>query len=443
MMPSLPRAAVFVFVLVLVVLVCAPARADDTTLLPHPDDTRWWLSAQVNVIAQAHPTFHSAYAGTNSLPAPSEAAVSFVGTVFTGYRVTDTTELLLDFESAGGGGIGDALGVAGFTNLDVVRNPTLGSAPYIARAEVRQIIPLGDEVRPADRGPLALAPRLPARRIELRAGKMSTVDVFDTSGPASDSHLQFMNWTVDNNGAYDYAADTRGYTLGFVAELDDPLYAVRLGVLLMPTEANGIDYDFDLAHARGQNLEVELRPVSGLTLRLLGFLNDAKMGSYDEAIAAFRAGEDAVPDITRHRARGRAKVGAGLNVEAEVGAGVRVFGRLGWNDGQNESFAYTEVDDTVELGADWRKGIVQAGVAGVSNGLSGPHREYLRLGGNGFLLGDGALSYGREWIAEAYLRAMAFRGVSPAVDVQLVGNPGYNEARGPVAVFSMRLHVDL
>src|SRR5215470_8310714 len=425
-------------------LLAVPALADEpTTLVDHPDDTRWWLSGQVNVIAQAHPSFRSPYSGENSLQAPAEGAVSFVATIFGGYRVTDTTELFLDLESAGGGGISEALGLGGFTNLDVVRNPFLGWAPYIARAFVRQIIPLGDETAPANRGPLALAPRLPVRRLEIRAGKMSTVDVFDQNGPGSDSHLQFMNWAVDNNGAYDYAADTRGYTLGLVVEYDDAAFAVRLGLLLMPTEANGIDYDFDLAHARGQNLEVEVRPSDKLTLRFLGYLNDAKMGSYDEAIEAFRSGADPVPDITKHRAPGRTKAGVGVNFEDDVGGGFRLFGRAGWNDGQNESFAYTEVDDTLELGSDWRGGIHQVALVGVSNGLSGPHREYLRLGGKGFLLGDGTLSYGREWILETYWRALVWRGVSPSVDLQLVANPGYNEDRGPVAVFALRLHVEI
>ncbi len=420
------------------------ALADEAaTLLDHPEGTRWWLSGQVNLVLQGHPDFPSPYAGPNSLSAPADAALSFVGTVYGGLRATDTTELWLDLESAGGGGIGQALGLAGFTNLDVVRNPALGAAPYVARAFVRQIVPLGDETVDAERGPHALAPKLPARRLEFRAGKLSTVDVFDASGPGSDSHLQFLNWTVDNDGAYDYAADTRGYTLGAIAEYDAPAFAVRLGLLLMPTVANGIDYDFDLAHARSQNLEVEVRPAGGLVVRVLGWLNDARMGSYDEAIAAFRAGVDAVPDITKHRARGRTKAGVGLGAEGEVGGGVRLFGRAGWNDGQTESFAYTEVDDTALLGGDWRAGRHQVGLALVSNGLSGVHREYLELGGAGFLLGDGALRYGREWIAESYWRVLVWRGVSPALDVQLIANPGYNADRGPVAVFAARLHVDI
>ena len=267
----------------------------------------------------------------------------------------------------------------------------------------------------------------------------------------TDSHLQFMNWTVDNNGAYDYAADTRGYTLGVVVEYHDADWALRFGELLMPTVANGIDYDFDIAHARGENLELELRPVLGGRrgiVRLLGYLNHANMGSYAEAIDAFRSGRDPTPDITTHRAEGRIKYGFGLNVEQELSTTLRVFARVGWNDGANESFAYTEVDNTFEVGLDWRGAAWsrpddKIGLAVVTNGLSTDHQTYLALGGTGFLLGDGKLYYGRETIVEAYYTAHAWRGLFPAVDVQVIDNPGYNRDRGPVVVGSLRLHVEL
>jgi len=40
-------------------------------------------------------------------------------------------------------------------------------------------------------------------------------DFFDMNDVGTDSHSQFLNWTVDNNGAYEYAADTRGYRVAF------------------------------------------------------------------------------------------------------------------------------------------------------------------------------------------------------------------------------------
>src|SRR5262249_14698054 len=123
------------------------------------------------------------------------------------------------------------------------------------------------------------------------------------------------------------------------------------------------------------------------------------------------------------------------------------FGRAGWNSGDTESFAYTEVNDTLSIGADitgsrWRRGLDRAGVAVVSNGLSAGHREYLRAGGLGFLLGDGTLAYGRGAILETYYTAHAWRGVFGTVGGQFIDHPGYNRDRGPVAVFAARMHVD-
>ena len=427
-----------------------PAIADDgeTYLLPHPD-AKWWLSGQLNVIGQAQPGFHAPYSGDNSFRPDDHTALSFVATIYAGYAITSTTAFIIAPESAGGTGLSDAFGLAGFTNLDVVRDPSLGAAPYIGRLVVDQIIPLS-EGGDTSRDPLHIL-RRPPRRIEIRAGKLGTVDVFDQSSVGTDSHLQFMNWTVDNNGAYDYAADTRGYTLGVTVEYFAPLWAVRFGEMLMPTVANGIDYDFDLANARGEQLELELHDcIAGYPgiVRILGYLNHANMGSYAEAIAAFRTGIDDVPDVTKYRVPGRTKHGGGISVEHEMPGATRGFMRLGWNDGNNESFAYTEVDNTILIGGDvqgdlWRRPSDKLGLAFVTNGLSDLHRTYLALGGKGFLLGDGRLNYGREDIIESYYTARVYRGVYPAADIQFIAHPGYNRDRGPVVVGSLRLHLEL
>jgi high affinity Mn2+ porin len=421
------------------------AHADDQYLIDHPD-ARWWISAQVNLILQAQPGFHSPYAGDNSFQTSDHAQISDVATVFAGYELTSTTTFIITGETAGGGGLSTALGLAGFTNLDVVRNPSLGAAPYIGTAIIDQIIPLDDDAQPNERNPLRIFRRVPAHRIEVRAGKMSTVYYFDNNSVGTDSHLQFMNWTIDNNGAYDYAADTRGYTLGAEVEYAAPLWAVRYGAMLMPKVANGIDYDFDIANARGEQLEVEAHEcIAGHAgiVRVLGFWNHARMGNYDDAIATVRQGIVDTPDVTLTREKNRLKYGFGLNAEQEITASVHAFARIGWNEGENESFAYTEVDNTVLAGFDWSYGAGKLGVAAVSNGISESHREYLQLGGKGFLLGDGTLHYGRETILEAYYTQRVYRGVFPALGLQLIENPGYNTDRGPVAVGSLRLHVEI
>src|SRR4029077_18010773 len=213
---------------------------------PADSGRTWWLSGQFNGIYQWHPSFRAAYTGTNSLRPVREASTSRLVTVYAGLRLGAHTELLLDLESAGGGGISKALGFAGFTNLDVVRNPTLGSAPYVARGLIRYTVALGVQSERGARGPLTLLPILPVRRLSIAVGKLSMADFFDLNTAGSDSHLQFMNWTADNNGAYDYAADTRGYTIGAVAEYRDRDWAVRWGEAVMPTVANGSDYDWRL-----------------------------------------------------------------------------------------------------------------------------------------------------------------------------------------------------
>ena len=137
----------------------------------------------------------------------------------------------------------------------------------------------------------------------------------------------------------------------------------------------------------------------------------------------------------------------GLNFEQELTGRARLFGRAGWNDGRNESFAYTEVDNTFQIGGDyrgdrWRRPLDKVGAAFVSNGISPTHRTYLALGGLGFLLGDGALNYGHEKIIETYYTAHVRGGISLAVDYQHIVNPGYNRDRGPVGVWSIRIHFE-
>jgi carbohydrate-selective porin OprB len=171
------------------------------------------------------------------------------------------------------------------------------------------------------------------------------------------------------------------------------------------------------------------------------------MGSYRQAIDNFLAGVTPVPDITAHPLQTTIKYGFGANFEQPFNDWIGLFGRWGWNEGRHESYAYTEVDQTVELGvgasgARWGRQFDRAGLAFVSNGISRDHQQYLALGGLGFLLGDGRLNYGRENIVETYYTLHAWRGVYPSFGFQYVANPGYNRDRGPVLVPSLRLHLE-
>jgi high affinity Mn2+ porin len=413
---------------------------------------RVWISGQANFIFQAHNPFHSPYAGTNSFQSRVETtALSRVLTLYTGVKLTRWTEFIFDAEEAGGKGLSNALGIAAFPNLDVVRNPSLSQGVYAARYFIHYTVPLTADRVEEEPNPFYLQESIPRQRIEFTMGKMSMVDFFDLNAVGSDSHLQFTNWAIDNNGAYDYAANTRGYTVAAMLSYAGPKFEARYAEALMPTVANGIDLEADLRTARADNLELEWKPqwFQGLDthIRPLAYLNHANMGDYGQAIAAYQQGITKVPDITLYRHQGSLKQGFGLNVEQALPANFRAYFRAGWNEGHKESFAYTEMNSTLSFGFElpgdaWGRKEDQIGSAFETGGISTKHREYLALGGLGFILGDGHLSYGREEVSETYYNAHLVSGLYMAVQLSFINNPGYNRARGPVVVPGVRAHVD-
>src|ERR1700687_1631973 len=424
------------------------------TVFVHSKTSPFWISGQGNSIFQWHPRFSAQYGGPNSFEHASEQAASVVLTLYTGLQLTRTTEALVDVESAGGSGLSQTLGIAGFPNADATRSPSLDETPYFARAEVHQIIPLGNDASRVERTPLSLLTKLPSRRIDIYLGKFSLVDFFDTNSVASDSHMQFMNWTVVNTGAYDYAADTRGYTWGAVIDLVDGWWTFRFGEALLSKRANGLTLQKNLQNAHSENFEFEFRPslLSGrnTTVSLLAFTNYANMGDYHRAIDLFLEGKTPTPQITAHPRQTTLKYGFAINAAQEFTADLRGFVRAGWNEGQHESWNYTEVDQTLAFGGDlrgvlWHRPLDKFGVAFVGNGISRNHRKYLALGGLGFVLGDGRLTYGPEKIMETYYNFAIplHSGIFAALDFQYIDDPGYNRARGPVLIPGARLHVEL
>ncbi len=441
----------------------SPESASDQgapSMFNHSDTTRYLIGGQANIIFQAHAPFHSPYAGTNSFLSRGEYKTSLIGTIYTGLELNPNsrfaTDAIFDVEAAGGRGLSEALGIAGFTNLDVVRNPSLGSTPYLARYEIHQVIGLSDRLVASSRNAFSLQPSLPDVRLEFWVGRMSLPDLIDLNSVGTDSHLQFMNWSIDNTGSWDYAANTRGYTDAVVSEFTIHDFTARYALAAMPTVANGIDLQYDFSKASGQNIELEFRGGPGThfnqpgrkgAVRILGFVNHADMGDYRQQNQIFLKGGTATPDITAHPQQTTVKYGAGANFEQEISNNGRVWGQFGWNEGQHESFAYTEIDQTIAFGGDYgmrRFGREndKIGLTYVTNAIKRDHQWYLAHGGVGFLLGDGRLNYGREDIVEAYYNYHAWKGVYYALDEQFIAHPGYNQDRGPVMVESVRMHVD-
>jgi hypothetical protein len=450
------RIAVLCLITVFSAVASATADFDyssgDDTWFSHSLTSPVWLSGQGNFIFQMNPHFHNPYSGPNSFGPSTQQAFSAVETFYTGLRLNSTTEGVLDVESAAGTGLGGATGLGGLTNIDAVRS--LEGTPYLARLWYREVIPLSSDTVEAPRDPLSQLTTLPLRRLDIHVGEFALVDFFDVNDVTGNSHQQFLNWTVVNNGAYDYAADFRGYTWGAVLEYDDRNWAFRFGEVLLPKRANGLHLQKNLQDAHSENYELELRPPllrdHATVVRLLAYTNFSNMGDYDQAISRYQAGLTPTPEIDDHSQLVSLKYGFGLNAQQEITTNLSGFLRVGWNEGQHETWSYTECDQTLAFGAHlrgtpWRRPRDMLGIAFVANALSANHRRYLALGGLGFDLGDGALSYGREMLMETFYNfpIPLHSGLYGALDFQYIDNPGYNRVRGPVLVPGVRVHVEL
>ena len=425
--------------------------AAPTTMFPHFGQGPIWLSGQMNFILQANPPFPAQYSGPNSFRPGYNKALGRVITLFSGFQLSHSTEVLVDGEEAEGLGISSALGLGGFTNLDAVKDPSLPGTPYLARVMVDQVIALSHNRSESARGPLSMFGELPNRRLEIRAGKFAITDFFDTNAVGSDTHLQFMNWAIDQNGAYDFTADPRGYTWGVLTEYQSPAWGARFAEALMPGPQLGGPLVWNLHQANTSNGEFEIHrgPVlkSGI-IRLLAWVNHGNMGVYQTAIDQYLAGKRAKPDLSAHPLQVTAKYGFGVNFEQGLTPNITAYGRFGWNNGETETWSFAEIDQTISggvgfLGALWKRSNDRCGIAFASNGISNVHAKYLALGGLGSELGDGGLSYSRENLMESYYTLHLWRGLYVGPGVQYFVNPGYNQARGPVFVGSFRLHVEL
>jgi high affinity Mn2+ porin len=413
-------------------------------------DTRPWLprllGAQFTLIGQYLAPFAAPYSGPNSLTPNGDHEATHTYGVYFGSRLPAHFEAYLDLEMARGAAVGRAVGLAGITNGDVIRQGSvdLGQGPYIARAFLRYLIPLSPETDTASRAMDQLPVPEPTTRLELKVGKLAATDDFDQNRYANSTRLQFCDWGLFNNSAWDYAADTRGYSYGVLVGWVHPRWTLKLGSYLMPTFANGNTLDWDIRRAHGDNLELTLAPGGAApVIRLLAYENHARMGNYAEALARGRP-----PNIVADDQPGRRKYGFGLNVEqpladsGETGA----FLRAGWNDGRTEDFAFTEVDRHVSAGLQvsgtrWRRAEDRLALAVVAHGISVDHQAYLAAGGTGFLLGDGRLTYGQERILEGYYWWQVRRHAALSVGGQVIEHPGYNRDRGPAFVGTLRFNL--
>jgi high affinity Mn2+ porin len=409
-------------------------------------DSNLSIHFQVTSIGQHHGPFDSPYEGPNSLPPHDENRVSLTATVFLVYRVNSWTEIVVNPEVAGGKGFGEVTGIAGFTNGEIPRVAEATPKLYPARAYVRTTWALGSETEFVQDGPNQLAGHVPVRRFIWINGKFAITDFFDNNTYSHDPRHQFMNWSLMSNGAWDYPADTRGYTIGSLQELDLRNWSLRAACVMEPTEANGPVFDTRIAKNRGLAVEWERRyqPLGRQgALRVLGFLNRERAGTFRQAILP-----DGSTDIAATRRPGAKKYGFGLNLEQAITRDLGAFARYGWSDGKTEAWAFTQIDRSSSAGLLmqgrlWKRPADAIGVAHVTNYLSGDDRVFLNDGGLGFIIGDGRLNYRPESITEAYYAWQATKQWTFTLDFQHVVNPAYNRDRGPVSVATLRVHWEL
>jgi high affinity Mn2+ porin len=416
------------------------------------------LGAQYTYILQHQDGLRSPYAGPLSLNPDGDTQPTHTVGLYAGWAPVTWAQAYLDVEKFMGAGVSNATGIAGLTNGDVVREgaSNLKKQFYIARSYLRFMLPLGNAVAPLARAQDQIPGTEASTRLELKVGRMALPDDFDQNSYAGSPRTQFLNWSLWANTAWDYAANTRGYTDGFVIGYVSPSWSLKYGAYLMPVLANQQTLESSFRRARGQNLQLTLSPwSSGTVVRLLTYLNTARMGNYAEALA-IAAASGSTPNIVADDREGRHKYGFGVNAEqplADEGA-TGVFLRWGWNDGHTESFAFTEVEQVETLGGQlsgshWHRPDDRLGLALMSEALSATHRAYLAAGGVGFLLGDGRLTYGPEQILEGYYRLQYVwpQQAGPVrwqvgPDFQYIRNPGYNRDRGPARFWALRLHLE-
>jgi len=410
---------------------------------------RWNLYYQATSIGQYHPGFTSPYSGPFSLAGHPEAEASLTSTVFFGWQVFRNTQLYFNPEVAGGRGFSGTNGVANFPNGEIPRADTATPKAYLARLYVTQDFGFGAEREEFDSDANQLAHSRPMNRYSITVGRFSAEDFFDNNRYSHDPRSQFMGWAVMYNGAWDYAADTRGYTWGWVHEFHTKNWSFRYASAAEPTVANGGRFDRRLFRDRGDMFEGEFRYKLGAhdgAVRLLNYENHADAGTYADAILLAKQ-KGTTPDVTATRRVGTLKYGFGVSADQELAKDVGVFGRLGWNDGKTESFAFTAIDRLATLGvsvggARWKRPNDTVATEVTVNGISAVHAQYLATGGSDFLIGDGKLRYGPESIWESYYSARLLPWLFAAVDAQHIANPAYNRDRGPVWVGTLRLHVE-
>lgn len=427
-----------------------PAEMTTSQVSQSTDDVApesWALHGQITNVTQRHPRFTSPYSGTNSLIANGRTEETTDITLYAGVRLWRGAEFWINPEIDQGFGLSNTVGMAGFPSGEAYK---IGAnVPYlrIPRAFLRQVIALPGASTKTESVPNQLAGGKADNNVTLTIGKFSVTDIFDTNTYAHDPRGDFLNWSIIDAGAFDYAADAWGFTYGAAAEWTQDAWTVRGGVFQLSKVPNGkiVNVDFS-QYMLVTELEqrYQMRGHAG-KVKLLAFVNRGRMGTYRDAVQLAQQTGD-TPDTGLVR-RFASRPGVSINVEQELAPDLGVFVRGSLNNGTKEAYEFTEINRSISGGMSlkgdrWGRRDDTFGVAGVVNALSGEAREYFANGGIGILIGDGRQTYAAEKILETYYSLRINSHVTLAASYQHVNNPAYNRDRGPVSIFGFRAHAE-
>lgn|ERR1700722_12864397 len=436
---TMPMIAALAIALCAALTLAPAARAQES----QPVIEDWSLHAQSTAIYQGDFGFHSPYQGPNSLSGNQQWRETISVTGFLGRRLPwDGGALYFDPEFNQGFGVSRSLGIASFPNGEAVKAGFDTPKPNVARLFLRQTFGQGGGQEYLKPDQNQLGENVDIDRFTVTAGKFSASDIFDDNAYAHDPRTQFLNLSFIDALAWDYPADSKGYTDGAAFELIREAWAFRWGLFLEPKIANERDLDPRFWIHLGSVAQLDERYTlfgRGGVMRELVFLNRADMGNLEQAAAN---GGNIV--ATR---RDRYKAGFALNLEQGLTDDLGFFSRASWNDGRSEPWAFTDIDRGVSLGlslqgTSWGRAGDTVGLAAAINGVSKAHANYLAAGGTGIFIGDGRLDYAPEGVIETYYAIALAESATLTFDYQFVVNPAFNQDRGPVSLFGARLHVE-
>ena len=407
----------------------------------------WAVHGQSTITWLLQPAFRSPYQGAHSLSPDANGRETIDATLYAGVRPWPGAEIWINPEVDQGFGLSDTFGVAGYPSGEAFK---VGKAePYflVQRGFLRQTINFGGETEKLAPDLNQLAGTQTANRLVFTVGKFSIVDIFDTNTYAHDPRNDFLNWSIIDMGAFDYAANSWGYTYGGTVEWYQDWWTVRAGVFDLSLVPNSDKLSPGVT--QGQFLS-ELEERHNLwdqpgKLKFLYWLTHGNLGTYLDAISQ---GAATVQTPSTGAVRSfRTKDGFGLNLEQQLAPDLGVFARASVSQGTVEEVDFTDINKSISAGLSltggrWGRPDDTVGLAGALNRISHQGKLYLAAGGLGGIIGDGQLpNAGPEQILEVYYRVPVFSFAHLTVDYQFINHPAYNRDRGPVSIFGLRARV--